>query len=86
MLFPQAMTAEGEESMRAMTKALIDRVLTLGGSYYLQYRLHARGDQLRTAYRHGGVHREEARLRSAAAVQEHDVGEVFGVSYCAHGL
>jgi FAD/FMN-containing dehydrogenase len=50
MLFPQAMTADGEESMRAMTEKLIDRVLALGGSYYLPYRLHARGDQLRAAY------------------------------------
>ena len=50
MLFPQAMTAEAEESMRAMTEKLIDRVLALGGSYYLPYRLHARADQLRTAY------------------------------------
>lgn len=50
MLFPQPMTAEAEESMRAMTVKLIDRVIALGGSYYLPYRLHARGDQLRTAY------------------------------------
>ena len=50
MLFPQAMTAEGEKSMRAMTEKLIDRVLALGGSYYLPYRLHARADQLRAAY------------------------------------
>ena len=27
------MTAEAEESMRAMTEKLIDRVLALGGSY-----------------------------------------------------
>jgi FAD/FMN-containing dehydrogenase len=50
MLFPQAMTADAEESMRAMTEKLIDRVLALGGSYYLPYRLHARADQLRAAY------------------------------------
>ena len=50
MLFPQQMTAEGEEQMRAMTEALIDRVLALGGSYYLPYRLHARRDQLSKAY------------------------------------
>lgn len=36
--------------MRVMTEALIDRVLELGGSYYLPYRLHARPDQLRGAY------------------------------------
>lgn len=50
MLFPQQMTAEAEEQMRAMTEALIDRVIALGGSYYLPYRLHARGDQLSKAY------------------------------------
>jgi FAD/FMN-containing dehydrogenase len=50
MLFPQAMTAQGEEGMRAMTERLIDQVLALGGSYYLPYRLHARTDQLRAAY------------------------------------
>jgi FAD/FMN-containing dehydrogenase len=50
MLFPQRMTAEGEEGMRAMTEALIDQVLGAGGSYYLPYRLHARADQLRKAY------------------------------------
>lgn len=50
MLFPQQMTAQGEEQMRAMTEGLIDRVLALGGSYYLPYRLHARADQLRRAY------------------------------------
>jgi FAD/FMN-containing dehydrogenase len=50
MLFPQQMTAEGEEGMRAMTERLIDQVLGVGGSYYLPYRLHARADQLRAAY------------------------------------
>jgi FAD/FMN-containing dehydrogenase len=50
MLFPQLMTADSERSMHAMTEKLIDRVLSVGGSYYLPYRLHARGDQLRKAY------------------------------------
>lgn len=50
MLFPQLMTAEAEEAMRAMTERLIDQVLAIGGSYYLPYRLHARTDQLRAAY------------------------------------
>jgi hypothetical protein len=50
LLRPQPMTPEGEELMRAMTERLIDRVLALGGSYYLPYRLHARADQLRAAY------------------------------------
>lgn len=50
MLFPQQMTAQGEEGMRRMTERLIDQVLGVGGSYYLPYRLHARSDQLRAAY------------------------------------
>jgi FAD/FMN-containing dehydrogenase len=50
MLFPQQMTADGEEGMRRMTERLIDQVLAVGGSYYLPYRLHARPDQLRAAY------------------------------------
>ena len=33
-----------------MTVELIERVLALGGSYYLPYRLHASRDQLRRAY------------------------------------
>ena len=50
MLFPQLLTDDAETSMREMTGRLIDRVLALGGSYYLPYRLHARPDQLRAAY------------------------------------
>lgn len=33
-----------------MTAKLIDRVLMLGGSYYLPYRLHASREQMRRAY------------------------------------
>jgi hypothetical protein len=33
-----------------MTEGLVDVVLTLGGSFYLPYRLHARPDQVRSAY------------------------------------
>ena len=36
--------------MAAMTERLTDAVLGLGGSFYLPYRLHARLDQIRTAY------------------------------------
>jgi FAD/FMN-containing dehydrogenase len=50
MLFVQNRTTEADADMRAMTERLIDRVLALGGSYYLPYRLHARQDQLRAAY------------------------------------
>jgi FAD/FMN-containing dehydrogenase len=50
MLFVQQRNAEADADMRAMTEKLIDRVLALGGNYYLPYRLHARKDQLQAAY------------------------------------
>jgi FAD/FMN-containing dehydrogenase len=50
MLFVQERTAEADDDMRAMTVKLIDRVLALGGSYYLPYRLHASVEQMRLAY------------------------------------
>jgi FAD/FMN-containing dehydrogenase len=50
MLFNQAATPAADAAMQRMTEQLIDRVLALGGSFYLPYRLHARGDQLRAAY------------------------------------
>jgi FAD/FMN-containing dehydrogenase len=50
MLFVQERAAAADHDMRAMTAMLIDRVLTLGGSYYLPYRLHAGRDQMRRAY------------------------------------
>jgi hypothetical protein len=50
MLFVQKRTAEADDDMRAMTVKLIDRILAIGGSYYLPYRLHATCEQMRIAY------------------------------------
>jgi FAD/FMN-containing dehydrogenase len=50
MLFSQEKSVRAEEDMARMTQVLIDRVLALGGSYYLPYRLHARQDQFEKAY------------------------------------
>lgn len=50
MLFSQEMTARGEADMTRMTRDLIDRVLDIGGTYYLPYRLHATPDQFLAAY------------------------------------
>lgn len=50
MSFSQAMTPAGEAGMRRMTEQLVERVLDLGGSFYLPYRLHARADQAARAY------------------------------------
>jgi FAD/FMN-containing dehydrogenase len=63
MSFSQKMASAAEADMRAMTQTLIDRVLELGGSFYLPYRLHARPDQMRRAYPKAGVF-AEAKLRA----------------------
>src|SRR5262249_6179516 len=50
MSFSQEIAPAAEADMRRMTEELIDRVIALGGSFYLPYRLHARRDQIETAY------------------------------------
>jgi len=50
MLFSQEMTARAEADHARMTRALIDRVLDMGGSYYLPYRPHATSAQFLRAY------------------------------------
>ena len=63
-----------------MTEKLIDRVLALGGSYYLPYRLHARKDQLRAAYpRLDEFVAAKRRYRSATALPQRVLGSLSGV-------
>ena len=50
MLFSQEMTARAEADMARMTRALIDGIIAIGGTYYLPYRPHASVAQLRRAY------------------------------------
>ncbi|MBP1856821.1 FAD-binding oxidoreductase [Rhizobium herbae] len=50
MLFSQEKTVRGEEDMARMTRELIERVLSIGGTYYLPYRPHASVDQFVRAY------------------------------------
>src|ERR1700743_797738 len=50
MSFSQETSPEGEIDMMQMTEALIDRVIAIGGAFYLPYRLHARRDQVEKAY------------------------------------
>ena len=50
MLFSQKTDRTADGSMQRMTEALVDRVLAIGGSFYLPYRLHARRDQVERAY------------------------------------
>lgn len=50
MLFSQEKSVRAEADMVRMTHALIERVLAIGGNYYLPYRPHASVDQFRRAY------------------------------------
>ncbi|PSL19346.1 FAD/FMN-containing dehydrogenase [Shimia abyssi] len=50
MSFSQEMTQRGEADMARMTHALIERIVAIGGAYYLPYRPHATLDQLTAAY------------------------------------
>jgi len=50
MSFTQEKTARAEADHVRMTRQLIDRVLDIGGTYYLPYRPHATGPQFARAY------------------------------------
>jgi hypothetical protein len=50
LLFSQEKTVRGEKDMARMTQALIERVLDIGGTYYLPYRPHASLTQLTRGY------------------------------------
>lgn len=69
MLFSQEKTVRGEADMARMTEALIERVIAIGGSYYLPYRPHARPDQFERAYPRAGAF--------VAAKKEADPGLLF---------
>lgn len=68
MLFSQEMTVRGEEDMRRMTSALIERTLAIGGTYYLPYRLHATQDQFRRGYRRAAEFAEGKRALDPQSV------------------
>ncbi len=50
MSFSQEMTARAEADMARMTHDLIERVIDIGGTYYLPYRLHATRGQFQRGY------------------------------------
>ena len=50
MSFSQEMSPDGEIDMLQMTERLIERVVSIGGAFYLPYRLHARRDQVERSY------------------------------------
>jgi FAD/FMN-containing dehydrogenase len=61
MFFNQKHTTQGEAAMQRTTRELIDVAVSLGGTYYLPYRLHATTDQFDRAYPQGRAFFEEKR-------------------------
>ena len=61
MLFSQEMTQRREADMARMTRDLIDRVIEIGGAYYLPYRPHATVGQLKRSYQRVGEFAEAKR-------------------------
>jgi FAD/FMN-containing dehydrogenase len=51
MSFSQEISTDGEVDMMVTTERLIDAILSIGGTFYLPYRLHARRDQVERGYR-----------------------------------
>jgi len=69
MSFSQELTARAEADMQRMTRALIDGITGIGGSYYLPYRPHATTEQFRGAYPRAA--------EFASAKRELDPGLIF---------
>jgi hypothetical protein len=54
MLFSQEKSVRAEADMARMTHHLIERVLSIGGTYYLPYRPHATIEQFKRGYPRAG--------------------------------
>jgi FAD/FMN-containing dehydrogenase len=80
MSFSQRRTAEGERGMRAMTEALVERVLMIGGGYYLPYRLHARPDQFQRAYPQWAAFAQAKRRYDPKSVFRHTLWDRYFVA------
>jgi FAD/FMN-containing dehydrogenase len=69
MLFHQPRTTADDQAMQSLTQALVEAALSVGGRYYLPYRLHATPDQFHRAY-------PQAR-RFFELKRRYDPGELF---------
>lgn len=76
LFFSQAPGAEAERAMAALTSELIDLADSLGGSFYLPYRLHYTREQFRRAY---PSWREFSRLRL-----KYDPERLIGSGFLSH--
>ncbi|MEM1388685.1 MAG: FAD-binding oxidoreductase [Pseudomonadota bacterium] len=61
MSFSQELTQRAEADMARMTRLLIDRIVEIGGAYYLPYRPHATLEQLEKAYPRASLFAQDKR-------------------------
>lgn len=77
MSFSQELTQRAEDDMTRMTRALIDRILEIGGSYYLPYRPHARLDQFQAAYPRAAEFAQAKRARDPDLVLRNNLWDSY---------
>jgi FAD/FMN-containing dehydrogenase len=78
MLFNQGRSPADEADMRALTQALIDAALDLGGRYYLPYRLHATVDQFLRAYPQAPAFFARTRAYDPHAIFQNGFSQTYG--------
>lgn len=77
MSFSQELTHRAEADMARMTRELIDRIVALGGAYYLPYRPHARLDQIAAAYPKAGEFAQAKRVLDPQLVLRNNLWDSY---------
>lgn len=77
MSFSQELTHRAEADMARMTRALIDRIVDIGGAYYLPYRPHATVDQLAGAYRNATTFVQAKRVLDPDLVLRNNLWDTY---------
>ena len=81
MSFSQEISPEGEVDMMRLTERLIDRIVAIGGAFYLPYRLHARRDQVTGRLCESALlRRAQTPTRSRPPVPQRALGRLFRMS------
>lgn len=83
MSFSQEFTPAAEVEMIRVTEALIDRVVAIGGAFYLPYRLHARRDQVAGAYANAARFVERKRHYDPRLLFRNAMWQAYFANECA---
>ena len=78
LFFNQARDESSELEMKYLTQSLIDKAISLRGTYYLPYRLHATREQLLKAYPQAGDFFLLKRIYDSAEIFKNRFYEMYG--------